>query len=347
MNDGNVKPVRPIPLMLVLLVLAVSIFSDLIHHGIGSIYYRWTSLATLRDRVPYGLVIIASEELHFPFTATIVLWLASRSGRTSWSTWFVPFAMLVALGIPSLRLVLRLFLSFMNDVWYSSLSEHIVSIWQNVFRRNINTYVFLAFAFRLSTLHLRPVDSTASVHRLSVTILMLLTGTIAVMLSLDVAANRWVQSYPENLFFANESLTRFWFLLSVLHEFNSAMLWFSIAWLMVARNAMRWIGVLGLSIHWIIDGLYCFVFLPLYLNQLQASFLAMFSPGFISMYRFEIWYFAGRFAVSIVHDVMTIACFGIIHVAGYRWDIHRPLPKEQVAFEQNADAIPPVLATRS
>ena len=75
--------------------------------------------------------------------------------------------------------------------------------------------------------------------------------------------------------------------------------------------------------------------MPIYLNQWETP---------ITQMQFDIWYYAGWYAVSIFHDVIALICFGMIHTAGYRWDILRPVPAEQVAVEQNADAIPPVLA---
>lgn len=336
MNNGKDKRVRAIPLMLVLLVLAASVFSNVLQGVIGGVLNRWVSLTSGVSLIIVSLVMQAT---YFPFSTTMVLWLASRSGRTSMSTWFVPIAMLViASAFPAIGFLFSLLQSG-GGFSFGPTSYQFMLVWQSVLRSSLTSYVFMAFAFRAATLHLRPVEATASVHRLSVTILMLLTATVAVMLSLDAVVNQWLQSQPGLGAIANESLTRFGFLLSVLHEFNSTLLWFSIAWLLVARNPRRWIGALGLSMHWILGGLYCFLILPMYMNQWQTS---VNSPM-----PFDIWYFAGAYAVSIFHDLVALVCFGIIHAAGYRWDIDKPLPAEQAAFEQNADAIPPVLATQA
>lgn len=336
MNHGNDKRVRAIPLMLVLLVLAASVFSNVLQGVIGGVLNRWVSLTS---GASLTIVSLAMQATNFPFSIAIVLWLASRSGRTSMSTWSVPIAMLaIASAFPAIGFLLSLFQSG-GRFSFAPTSYQLMLVWQGVFRSSLTSYVFMAFAFRAATLHLRPVDATASVHRLSVTILMLLTATVAVMLSLDAVVNQWLQSQPGHGAIANDSLTSFGFLLSVLHEFNSTLLWFSMAWLLVPRNPRRWIGALGLSIHWIAGGLYCFLILPMYLNQWQTS---MNSPM-----QFDVWYFAGSYAVSIFHDLVALVCFGIIHAAGYRWDIHRSLSAEQGGFEHNADVIPPVLVTQA
>ena len=46
MNDANIKRVRALPLMLVLFVLAASVFSNLMQYGIGGMLKQWTSLAS-------------------------------------------------------------------------------------------------------------------------------------------------------------------------------------------------------------------------------------------------------------------------------------------------------------
>lgn len=336
MNEGNVKRVRAIPLMLVLLVLAASVFSNLLQFGIGFILNQWTSFTS---GVRLTVVALVFQATRFPFAVTIVLWLASRSGRTSMSTWLVPISMIViASTFPAIGFLLSLFQSG-GGFSLGPTSYQLMLVWQSVLRSSLTSYIFMAFAFRAATLHLRPVDATASVHRLSVTILMLLTATVAVMLSLDAVVNQWLQSQPGLGIIANKTLTNFGFLLSVVNEFNSTILWFSIAWLFVARNPRRWIGVLGLSMHWVIVGLNCFLFLPMYLNQWQTISN--------SQMPYDIWYFVGSYAVNIFHDLIALVCFGMIHVAGYRWDIHGPLPAEQGELKQNADDIPPVLAPQT
>ena len=336
MNNRNVKRVRTLPLMLVLLVLAASLFSILLQIGIRLILNQWLNLTSI---VPLAIVSLVFQVTHFPFSITMVLWLASRSGQTSRSTWLVPIAMLVVTSsFPAITFLLSLF-QLGGRYSPGPTSYQLMMVWQGVLRSSLVSYVFMAFVFRAATLHLRPVEATASVHRLSITILILLTTIVAVMLSLDSVVNQLLQLQPGLGIIANKSLMGFGFLLSVLNAFNSTLLWFSIAWLLVSRNPRRWLGVLGLPMHWIIGGLNCFLFQPMYLNQRQKISN--------SQMLFDIWYFVGSYGVIIFHDLIALVCFGVIHAAGYRWDILRPLPDEQAAFEQNADAIPPVLVPQT
>ena len=74
----------------------------------------------------------------------------------------------------------------------------------------------------------------------------------------------------------------------------------------------------------------------MYLDQVQ--------PILGTKPQLTFWYFVGSFAVSILHDLIVLLCFGIIHVAGYRWDIRRP----KLAADDELDtegSVPPVLAT--
>ena len=117
---------------------------------------------------------------------------------------------------------------------------------------------------------------------------------------------------------------------------STTLLWLSIAWLFVSRNPMQWIGVSGLLVHFALSGLIYLFVVPMYLDQVQLKLGT--KP------QLTFWYFVGSFAVSILHDLIVLLCFGIIHVAGYRWDIRRT----KLAAEDELDtecSVPPVLAT--
>ena len=214
----------------------------------------------------------------------------------------------------------------------------IMLVWLHALRPNIISFVLLAFAFRAATLYLRPVEAHASAHRLSITTILLLTTTAAVTLSFDAVVIQFALEQKLQRVQLPSSQRFVELVMFVFREFSTILFWFSIAWLSVARNPRRWIGVLGLLIHFAMGGLIDFLVFPVYWDQVQ--------PIWGTKQQLGIWYFVGSFAVNIFHDLIVLLCFGIIHVAGYRWDIRRPSLASDDALDTK-ETIPPVLATRT
>jgi len=213
---------------------------------------------------------------------------------------------------------------------------NIVLVWQSALRPNITSFVWMAIAFRAATLYLRPVEVQVSAHRLSIANILLLTTTVAVTLSFDAVVFQVANEQEVRIVQPPSSQRFIELVMFVLSEFSTTLFWFSIAWLLVSRNPRRWIGVLGLLIHLLFGGLMYLLFVPTYLNQVQ--------PILGTKPQFAFWFFVGSFVVSIFHDLIVLLCFGIIHVAGYRWDIWRPSLASDDALDTKG-TIPPVLAT--
>ena len=117
------------------------------------------------------------------------------------------------------------------------------------YRSQILVPILLAFLFRATTLHLRPVEIVALPCRLTVLSILLLTTAVAIELATDAPTyqNVWTQviNRPQNLFYI---------LFAFLDHAMTALVWFSTAWLFVARNPMRWIGIVGLVVYLIFCG---------------------------------------------------------------------------------------------
>ena len=166
------------------------------------------------------------------------------------------------------------------------------------YRSQILVPILLAFLFRATTLHLRPVEIASLPCRLTVLSILLLTTAVAIELATDAPTyqNVWTQviNRPQNLFYI---------LFAFLDHAMTALVWFSTAWLFVARNPMRWIGIVGLVVYLIFSGHYCFIIEPLDIPAIGPL------------------YYGGLFAVIIFHLSVSFLSLGMMHLAGYRWDI--------------------------
>ena len=194
----------------------------------------------------------------------------------------------------------------------------------------------MAFAFRAATLYLRPAEAPTSAHRLSIAAILLLTTTVAIALSFNELVLRFAIEQKVEIVQLPSSQRFIESVMFIFSALSTTLLWLSIAWLFVSRNPMRWIGVSGLFVHFALSGLMYLLVAPMYLDQVQLNLGT--KP------QLTFWYFVGSFAVSILHDLIVLLCFGIIHVAGYRWDIRRT----KLAAEDELDTeciVPPVLAT--
>jgi len=272
----------------------------------------------------YFLLLI--QLFSFPFWMTCVVWLAARSGRTDWSTWTVPLAIIAAPNL--IGLLIGVFA--MTNL---SISDIIHSLWATTIRSNLLTYLLLAFLFRTTTLHLRPVEVATLPNRLTIRSILLLTSAVAVVLSIDLLVNQRASTQMKAMYPQSRYLVHF------LSQLSTALVWFSVAWLFLARNPKRWIGVVGLIVYVMSLGVYMLVIAPLVTNQ------GPFPPG-AKMPVFGPFYFASMFAVSVFHVLVVFLCVGMMHVAGYRWDIRRRLQENAVDFETRMDGTPPVLGSR-
>lgn len=264
----------------------------------------------------------------FPFWVTCVVWLAARSGRTIWSSWTVPLLLLAA---PMLIHVLAVGISFSYS--QANVGDIIYLLWAFMPRWCLFFYVVLVFLFRLTTLHLRPVEVVTSPIHLTVLSMLLLTTVVAVGLSFDALAYKFVSGSraPLGVLFnrVNHSI---YFIQIVL----AALVWFSIAWLFVARNAKRWIGIVGLLAYLIWNGIYSLVIVRLEVVQLQLP------SGSTAIGSF---YLLSTFAISLLHVYIMFLCVGMMHLAGYRWDIRRRQPIHAVNLETQLEGIPPLLSS--
>ena len=317
--------------MLVLLLLAAVGFSTILQFVISyaaNLLISWIPGATV-------LMSLFMQLFSFPFWMTCVVWLAARSGRTDWSTWIVPLALTAA---PNLMVFSGVFAiaTFSPNFRYMSIGEMIFFQWMS-FRSSLLTYVLLAILFRATTLHLRPVGVAALPNRLTILSILLVTTAVAVVFSIDQLANQRVSMQMNAMY--PQSRSQFNFLFDFSNQLSTALVWFSVAWLFVARNPKRWIGSVGLIIYAMSLGVYILVVVPLLMNR------ESFPPG-VKMPVFGPSYFVGAFAINGFPVLIVFLCVSMMHIAGYRWDIRRRLEENAVDFETRMVGIPPVLGSR-
>ena len=196
-------------------------------------------------------------------------------------------------------------------------------------------YACLAFVFRATTLHLRPVDAEPSSHRLTIFSLLGLTAIVAMGLSIDGFK---YQLYA-NEFASRYELSLWTIALRLLSELTTAILWLSAAWIFVARNTKKWWGVLGLVAYLLFQGIYCLLIAPMWVDQTQV-------PAGITLPKFGIEFYLGSLAIKVFQMAIVFLCVGAMHLVGYRWDIHRPIETKESDAETPNDCVPPLLDSR-
>lgn len=331
-SDLNHK-MRAQPLILVLLFLAAVCLSTILSKA--------TAWLTMWQLGPFSYVEWLSQLLSFPFSIVCVVWIGARSGRTGWSTWTVPLLLWVAaMLIGMIGSVLVNLGSLSYQITSHLMPGVLISIvWTQTLRPDVFTYVCLAFLFRASCLHLRPAEAESSPHRLTVLSILGLTTLVAISLGIDALANR--QAFGQTLPWNTPYLSRYYFLMTTLYSLSTALMWLSTAWLFVANNRMRWIGVVGLVVYIAYLSVYFFAFLPEFIRQTRQSS----SLPSITFSDFDSSFMVfSQFAISVFQIGFVFLYLGMIHLAGYRWDILRRAPSVLEKTEVSVDGIPPVLS---
>lgn len=215
--------------------------------------------------------------------------------------------------------------------------------WTGLVRTCLLNYVFMAFAFRSTTLHLRPVDAASSPHRLTIRSLILLTTLVAFSLCIDGLASRLILPNlgVDSVQFGAERY--FVFLMSLFYGMATALLWFSFAWLFVDRSPRRWFGGLGVIIYVMYLVLNLFVLLPIMMRMISQATV----PAGAIMPTIDLTYTLGQFAIGVLHIGIVFLCVGMMHLAGYRWDVRRLIQIDDDSVESTSHAIPPLLVSRT
>ena len=175
-------------------------------------------------------------------------------------------------------------------------------------------------------------ESRSFPNRLTVLSILGLTTLVAIGLGIDAVINL-VTGQRSSSMFATNDLNYFYLAIVFFHQWMTALIWFSAAWLLVANNSKRWIGWLGLAVHLMFLSVYFFAILPEFIRmQSQENGVTLSTIGF------NYW---GAFAICVLQILIVFFCVGIMHLVGYRWDIRRRLPTEEYVVP--VDAIPPDL----
>ncbi len=310
------------PLVLILLFLAAICWSTL---------FEIASNRLMRIAGLYSYLIYLSQIFAFPFPMTCAVWLAGRSCGTGRATWIVPLILLAAEFV--VWVMAGLIVGIMEGGVLNLRGQDVLLYqWTNKTRSWLFSYVFLAFLFRVSTLHLRPIESTSFPNRLTVLSILGLTTLVAIGLGIDGVMNlAFVQRSPASV--GPNTLNYFLFAIAIFHQLMTALIWFSAAWLLVVNNSKRWIGWLGLVVYLIFLGVYFFAILPeFFRRQFQDSGVTILTIGFNN------W---GYFAISVVQIALVFLCVSVMHLVGYRWDIRRRLPDQTVGEVLPTVGIPP------
>ncbi len=307
--------------MLILLLVAAYILTACLEYGL------WLFVSQIVRR-SFDYIGLVHQLTSFPFYMICIVWLAARNGRTFLATWIVPTViLLVPLTVPVVGWMLT------QD--NSGIGRTLMYVqWSHWSRIYMIDYVCLAFAFRASTLHLRPVATVASPNRLTVLSILGLTTVVAFCFIVDGLIN---------LLFSELTITRSGqglaklqyttILHNAIYSAVTSLVWFSAAWLFVAANPKRWIGGLGLLVYVFAIGIIYLLIVPLLIGQ-------QFPPG-VTAPTFGFW--VCSFAIQVLHIPIVFLCFGMVHLAGYRWDILRRSTSANKATEPLSDGVPPVL----
>ena len=323
---------RAQPRILVLLFLTAVCLS--------TILLTATEWLTMWQLVPFSYVSLLSQLLSFPFSIVCVVWMAARSGRTGWSTWTVPLLLCYAAMLIGTIGSVFVNLGSLGYLITSYLTPGVLidMVWTQTLRPDVFTYVCLVFLFRATCLHLRPAEVESSPRRLTVLSILGLTTLVAISLGLDAAANR--QAFEDPLPWNTLYLRRYYFLMTTLYSLSTALMWFSTAWLFVANNRMRWIGIVGLAVYLVFLSVNYFAIVPELVRQMRQSSSL---PASAFSYFDSSFMVFSQFAISVFQIGFVFLYLGIIHLVGYRWEIRRRLPSVLEESEMLVDGIPPVL----
>ncbi len=337
MNNTAIKQERSVPSLLILILLVSTVLSIVLQYCITFAMQQLISPSSPQQFIRISLV---SQALSFPFWMTCIVWLAARGGRTSEATWITPITMLIFCSMPPVLslLVSVLLNSSTSNIWTSQVASTLFMQWTSVVRACLFMYVFLAFAFRATTLHLRPVDAAPSPHRLTIRSIIMLTTLVAFGLSIDGLASKLFSSNTNGANGLLDGFNAFLFFMSLFYEMAYTLLWFSFAWLLAYRNPRRWYGGFGVAGYVMFLVLFQFVFLPIMIAQATIPAGATIPP-------LDLFYSLVQFAIGVLHMGIVFLCVGMMHVAGYRWDILRLTQKDADPVETTSNGIPPVLVS--
>jgi hypothetical protein len=277
MQNNNDRRSQPV-------VLVLALLGSLFVSSVASIYS--TALLQYTQNLPVStslaFQIVLSQFIEFPFSITCIVWLAARSGRVGWTTWVVPLTPFICTLI------------YWN--YFVPFSTPLIA------------YVCLKFLFRVSSLHLRPVEVDSSPKQLTVLSLFGLTIVVAIGMSVDLAFKA-----PSSID-SSQSETATTLLTAAsygIYYVSTGLVWFSAAWYWVANNPNRYFALLGLAIHLAIDFLQIAVIYPFLYDD--PTFKSFYGPVYI----------IGTMVVDVLHVGLVFACVATMHAAGYRWDIRR------------------------
>ncbi len=282
MNSSKNNRTHLRPLLLVLLFLAAICWSTL---------FGFASNWLMRSTGLYSYVIYLIQLFSFPFSMTCVVWLAGRRGSTGWATWTVPLILLVGEILVGILVGLVVGMIGTGSFLNFDLGDVLLYQWTNKTRALLFSFVFSAFLFRVSTLHLRPIESSSLPNRLTVLSILGLTALVAMGLGIDAVMNL-VSSQRSSSMFATTALNYFYLA----------------------------IGWLGLVVYLVFLSVYFFAILPEFMRrQLQENGVTISTIGF------NYWV---TFAICVLQIAIVFFCVGIMHLVGYRWDIRRRLLAE-------------------
>ena len=228
----------------------------------------------------------------------LFVWMASRRGKVSWTTWVVPSALVIltivieAIGVAFVRMPEYPF-EFLSQMKFASY------VW-DVLKPHTYAIVLFFFLLRLLSLHLHPLEiEECPPRKISIRLMFGLMIVVAICLTLD-ARYRILEGpqIPTSL----HGQFLFWGVYLI--RLRPALVWASIAWLFVASNSRRWIGWCGLTLAFAWLSVSLFVFLPL----LEGGDWFGRWPDMIAILK---------------RDLLAFLCLYSMHLAGFRWDIRR------------------------
>lgn len=131
--------------------------------------------------------------------------------------------------------------------------------------------------------------------------------------SADSLANQFISGQDRSFFAVGWGVRINRIIGTFIFAISSSLLWFSMAWLFVAKNPMRWMGGLGLVVYVALIGVLYFVIYPLLTKQQQyptGVTVPKLGPIYLSL-----------FVVQVLHISFVFLCIGMMHLAGYRQNL--------------------------
>ncbi len=274
----------PRPWSLIALFLVTSI-TNLVFTGMTGTVYTFNSSVSFLT-----FFWIVSNAFYYMGTSVLAVWVAARSGRTSWSTWIVPHVLLI---VPFIR--------SWDWIGFDWLSRYLLEL------------LILVTAFRLANIGLRPVNEPHCwIRSLTITnIACIMTGSALYFVLQSAIQKYTLASEPGMSNYFAVVMNPLFVALTFANQMLMALGWVACASIFIPSRRYRWLGWLGLGFFFVgsigLNVFNSYVVMP-----------ALEEDTSVSIPPFSIWFYLSYDLISMG---LMFTLTSIIRFMGYRWDI--------------------------